>query len=66
MREITTKDSNAISEKWRTFSGNFIPFSKSPQNFPHFETKDELHRLNILEVIDADKCSYFNAPKLLF
>ena len=32
----------------------------------HFETKDQLHSLNILQVIDSEKCGYLNARKLLF
>ena len=55
-----------LSQKWRTFSGIFIAFFESTQSFPHFEKKDQLYNLNILEVINPDKCAYFNAHKLLF
>ena len=32
----------------------------------HFENKDELHGLNLLEVTDSEKCGYLNARKVLF
>ena len=32
----------------------------------HFEEKDQLHGLNILEVIDSEKCGYLNDQKLHF
>ena len=28
------------------------------QNFPHFDKKDQLHRLNISDVIEFEKCGY--------
>ena len=31
-----------------------------------FENEDQLHSLNISEVIDSEKCGYLNARKLLF
>ena len=31
-----------------------------------FRKKDQLDRLNILQVIESDKCGYLNARKLLF
>ena len=55
-----------LSQKRKTFSEIFIAFLESTQNFPHFQEKDQVHSLNILEVIDPDKCDYFNAGKLLF
>ena len=55
-----------LSQNWRTFSAIFIAFFESTQNFTHFEKKGQLPRLNISEVIDPDKCGYFNARKLLF
>ena len=55
-----------LSQKRRTFPGIFIAFSESTQNVAHFEKKDQLQSLNISEVIDPDKCGYFNGPKLLF
>ena len=39
---------------------------ESIKNILHFKKKDQLHRLNILEYIDPEKCGYFNAWKLLF
>ena len=35
------------------------------ENFAYVEKTDQLHRLNISEVIDPEKCGYFNALKLL-
>ena len=55
-----------LSQKWRTFSAMLSTFFNSTQKFSHFGKKDQLHSLNILEVIDLDKCGYFNAGKLLF
>ena len=43
-----------------------MTFPESTQNFAHFENKHQLHSLNILEVVDPDKCAYYNARKLLF
>ena len=31
-----------------------------------FLKKDQLHNVNILDVIESDKCGYLNARKLLF
>ena len=55
-----------LSQKRNAFSLIFIAFSKSTQNFALFEKKDQLHSLNILQVIDPDKCGYFNFRKLVF
>ena len=55
-----------LFQKGRTFSGIFIAFMESTQDFTHFEKKDRLHSLKIFEVIELDNCGYFNAPKLLF
>ena len=55
-----------LSQKLRTFSAIFITFLESKQNFAHSENKDQLHSLNILEVIDSDKRGYFSARQLPF
>ena len=55
-----------LSQKWKKLSEIFIAFLEYTQNFPHFEKKYQLHNLNILEVINPEKCGYFNARKLLF
>ena len=55
-----------LSQKPKIFSENFIAFLESIQNSVSFENKDQLHKLNISEVIDPEKCGYFNARKLLF
>ena len=49
-----------LSQKQKTFSEIFIALSKSTQNFVHFEKKDQLHSVNILEIIDSNKCGYLN------
>ena len=55
-----------LSQKRRTFSKIFIAFLESTQNIAHSERKDQFHRLDISEVTEQDKCSYFNARKFLF
>ena len=55
-----------LCQKRRTFSAIFLAFLEYTQNVPHYEKKDQLCILNILEVIDTDQCGYFNASKLLF
>ena len=55
-----------LSQKQKIFCENFIACLQYTQNSVHFEKKDQIHRLNISEVIDPEKCSYFNARKLLF
>ena len=48
------------------FTRIFIAFSQSRRNLVHFEKKDQLDRLNILEIIDSEKYGYPNARKLPF
>ena len=55
-----------LSNKAITFSQIFVAFLESTQSFAHFEKKDELHSSNIFEVIDPNKCGFFNVRKLLF
>ena len=55
-----------LSQKRRTFSEIFIMFSESTQSFAYFVKNDQLQSLNYLELIDPDKCGYFNARKLKF
>ena len=43
-----------------------MTFSPSPQNFPHFQRKDQLHTLNISRVIDSEICGCYNVRKFLF
>ena len=54
-----------LSQKPKIFSGNFVAFLKSTSIFEHFEKKDELHSLNILEVLDTEECDFLNPRKLL-
>ena len=55
-----------LSQKPKPFAGNFIGILGSTENTGNFEKKDRLFRLNISEVIDPEKYSYFNARKFLF
>ena len=66
MGEITTIGLKGIISKTENIFLVFIAFLKSTQNLSNFEKKDQLHSLNISEVIDSGKCGYFNVPKLLF
>ena len=52
--------------KRKRFSEISIAFSQSAQNFVHFENEDQLHGLNISEIISSEKCCYFNAQKSVF
>ena len=55
-----------LTQKSETFSAIFIQFSDSSQTFSHFQKKDQVHSLNILEIIESEKSVDFNARKLLF
>ena len=55
-----------LSQKSETFSPIFIEFSDSSQTFSHFHKKDQVHSLNIWEIIESEKSVDFNAWKLLF
>ena len=66
MTEIPAKGSNVIIKKKENISSTFMVFLESTQNFTHFQRKDQLYSLNISEVIDSEKCGYFNARKLQF
>ena len=55
-----------LSPKVKIVSQIFFAFLKSTENFAYFQEKDQLHSLNILEVIDSERCGYLNARKLLF
>ena len=47
-----------LSQKLKTFSEFFLPFSKSRLNFEHFQTKDEAHSLFICEGTACKKRVY--------
>ena len=64
--KFTKQVQTQLSQKQKTFSGNFIAFLEPGENFRHFEKKDHLHSINISEFIEPRKCSYLNARKLLF
>ena len=50
-----------LSQQPKKFSRIFIGILDSRQNLEHFEKKDQLHSLNILEVIKPRKGGWFNA-----
>ena len=54
-----------LSQKPKTFSEIFTAFFKSTKNFQQFRKQDELHSLNISEVIDTEVCGFSNAQNLL-
>ena len=54
-----------LRSKPKTFSAIFIAFFEYIWDFEHFEKKDELHSLNILEVIDTKERGFLNARKIL-
>ena len=54
-----------LYQKQKVFCPIFISFLKSTWNLEHLEKKEELHSLNISEVIDTEECNFFNARKLL-
>ena len=66
MREIPATGSNAIISTVEKIFWSFIEIFQSTQNFAHFETKDQLHTLNISQVIDPEKSVYFSARKFFF
>ena len=55
-----------LSQIRKTFSGIFTSFWDSRENSVHFEKKDQLYGLKILEVSDSEKCGQLNPRKLLF
>ena len=55
-----------ICQKGKIISGIFNSFFKDKWNFLFLEEKDQLHSLNISEVIDCEKYSYLNVKRQLF
>ena len=47
-----------LSQKLKTFSEFFLPFSKSRLNFEHFQKKDDAHSLFICEATASKKRVY--------
>ena len=50
-----------LSEKPSMFCCTFFPFLGSKLNWPCSETKKNLHRSSIFEVIESGICAYLNA-----
>ena len=44
-----------LSQKLKTFSEFFLPFSKSRLNFEHFQKKDDAHSLFICGAMACEK-----------
>ena len=59
---FTQQVQTLLSQKQKTVSQYFIAFLQSTRNSTFFEKKDQLPTLNISEVIDSEKCPYFNSP----
>ena len=55
-----------LSEQSEIFSRIFIGILEPTQKCGCFERKVQLHSLNILEIIEPEKCGYFSARKDLF
>ena len=55
-----------LSQKLQQLSQIFIEFWQSPQNFAHFKKMDQVHRLNIWEVLESEKGGYLNPWRLQF
>ena len=55
-----------MSRKGKIIFGLFIEFLKYAWNFAYLQKQDQFDSLNISEVIDSKKCSYFNVKKQLF
>ena len=47
-----------LSQKLKTFSQFFLPFSISSLNFEHFQKKDDAHSLFICEATACEKRVY--------
>ena len=47
-----------LSQKLKTFSEFFLPFSKSSLNFEHFQKQDDAHSLFICEATACEKRVY--------
>ena len=47
-----------LSQKLKTFSQFFLPFSKSSLNFEHFQKQDDAHSLLICEATACEKRVY--------
>ena len=47
-----------LSQKLKTFSQFFLPFSKSSLNFEHFQKQDDAHSLFICEATACEKRLY--------
>ena len=54
LREISETCSSAIISKTENIFGNFYCIFAFYENFLHFEKKDQVHGLNVLEVIDSE------------
>ena len=66
MGEITGEGLNAIILKMENIFANFYWIFKIYTKFCSFWKKDQIHSLNISEVIEPIKCGYLNARNLLF
>ena len=61
LEKLPQQVQSLLSQKRKAFWQNFIAFFQYTQNSQHFEKEDQLHSLNILEVIDHEISGYFNS-----
>ena len=55
-----------LSQKLQTFSEIVIAFLQYTQNFENLEKKDQIHSVNISEVIQSEKCDCLSAKSSCF
>ena len=60
MQNLRQQFHTPLSQKQKTFSGNFIAFLKCAWNLEHFQKKNEYLSLIISEIIDAERRFYLN------
>ena len=58
MQNLPQQFQTPLSQKQKTFSGDFIAFLKCAWNLEHFQKKDEYPSLIISEIIDAESRGY--------
>ena len=65
-KKVLQQVQTLLTQQEKKFSQIFIASLQSIENLAHLELKDEINSWNISEVIELEKCGYFNARKLLF
>ena len=60
MQNVPQQFQTPLSQKQKTFSGLFIPFLKCAWNLEISQKGAEYPRLNISEIVDAERRGYLN------